>query len=129
LNKLDMVEDPERAKARLCELLDWKGPVFGISAMTGEGTQELIWALQDWLDAEKQRENIEQDKLEGIHVEDDPRFDPARLTPQESASDTPSKDCSRAGPTARPVSPTDLLSQMLDLKNTPPATVDARRLV
>ena len=34
----------------------------------------------------------EDDLFAGIHVEDDPRFDPARLTPQESASDTPSKD-------------------------------------
>jgi len=81
LNKLDMVEDQEAAKERLCSLLGWDGPVFGISAMTGEGTQQLIWALQDWLDAEKQRDNIEQDKLEGLHVEDDPRFDPARATP------------------------------------------------
>ena len=78
LNKLDMVEDPAAAQARLCSLLDWKGPVFGISAITGQGTQELIWALQDSLDAQKQRDNIEQDKLAGVHVEDDPRFDPNR---------------------------------------------------
>src|SRR5690554_3006017 len=81
LNKLDMVADPQAAQQRLCKLLDWNGPVFGISAITGEGTRELIWALQDWLDAEKQRENIEQDKLAGLHVEDDPRFDPSRSTP------------------------------------------------
>ncbi|HLV28419.1 MAG TPA: GTPase ObgE [Burkholderiaceae bacterium] len=81
LNKLDMVADPQAAQQRLCELLDWKGPVFGISAMTGEGTQALVWALQDAIDAEKQRENIAQDKLAGVHVEDDPRFDPAREAP------------------------------------------------
>ncbi|NLC35135.1 MAG: GTPase ObgE, partial [Alcaligenaceae bacterium] len=84
LNKLDVVDDPEAAQKRLCELLDWKGPVFGISAVTGDGTQQLVWALQDWLDAEKQRDNIAQDKLEGIHIEDDPRFDPARATPDTS---------------------------------------------
>lgn len=81
LNKLDMVADPQATQQRLCELLDWKGPVFGISAMTGEGTQALVWALQDAIDAEKQRENIAQDKLAGVHVEDDPRFDPAREGP------------------------------------------------
>src|SRR5690606_25649156 len=81
LNKLDMVDDPDAAKKRLCDLLGWQGPVFGISAMTGDGTQQLIWALQDWLDSEKQRDNIAQDKLEGVHVEDDPRFDPMRHTP------------------------------------------------
>lgn len=78
LNKLDMVPDPAAAQQRICDLLDWEGPVFGISAMTGEGTQALIWALQDWLDTEKQRENIAEDKLAGVHIEDDPRFDPAR---------------------------------------------------
>lgn len=82
LNKLDMVDDPEAARERLCKLLDWQGPVFGISAMTGEGTQELIWALQDWLDAERQRENVEQDILAGVHDFDDPRFDPQRADPQ-----------------------------------------------
>src|SRR5690606_782088 len=91
LNKLDMVEDPKAVQERLCKLLDWKGPVFGISAITGEGTQELVWALQDWLDAEKQRENVEQDKLQGIHVEDDPRFDPARATPDADSPQSPSK--------------------------------------
>lgn len=78
LNKLDMVADPGAAQKRLCELLGWEGPVYGISAMTGDGTQQLMWALQDWIDAEKDRDNIAQDKLEGVHVEDDPRFDPAR---------------------------------------------------
>jgi len=81
LNKLDMVDDPDAATQRLCKLLEWTGPVHAISAITGAGTQELIWALQDWLDAEKRRENIEEDKLAGLHTEDDPRFDPARTTP------------------------------------------------
>src|SRR5690606_20758606 len=57
LNKLDMVEDADAAQKRLCDLLGWEGPVFGISAMTGEGTQQLMWALQDWVDAEKERDN------------------------------------------------------------------------
>jgi len=86
LNKLDMVPDPQAATERLCKLLDWQGPVFGISAMTGDGTQELIWALQDWLDADKQQEQIAQDKLEGIYVEDDPRFDPARSNTDSTGS-------------------------------------------
>lgn len=86
LNKLDMVDDPQAAQQRLCKLLGWDGPVFGISAMTGSGTQELIWALQDWLDAEKQRENIAEDKLAGVHTEEDPRFDPARDTENGSSA-------------------------------------------
>jgi GTP-binding protein len=81
LNKLDMVGDVEDAKTRLCQALDWQGPVFAISALTGQGTQELCLRLQEWLDAERQRANIAQDKAEGAYVSDDPRFDSTRDDP------------------------------------------------
>ena len=42
LNKLDMVADPEDTKQRFLKLYDWTGPVFGISGLSGEGTQDLI---------------------------------------------------------------------------------------
>ncbi len=65
LNKLDMVEDPAAVQDRVCRELGWTGPVFGISALTGEGTQALTGALQSWLD-EQQR---------NAHAHDeDPRF-------------------------------------------------------
>ena len=48
LNKLDMVADPEDTKQRFLKLYDWTGPVFGISGLSGEGTQDLIYALQDY---------------------------------------------------------------------------------
>ena len=50
LNKIDMVEDPAAVQARIVDELGWTGPVFGISALTGEGTQTLMRALQGWLD-------------------------------------------------------------------------------
>lgn len=78
LNKLDMVADPDDVKKRICKALDWKGPVFIISGLTGEGTQDLVWALQDWLDAERQRENTASDKADGSYVAEDPRFDDTR---------------------------------------------------
>ncbi|GAB2889912.1 GTPase ObgE [Paralcaligenes sp. KSB-10] len=78
LNKLDMVADPDDAKRRFCEALDWTGPVFTISALTGDGTQELIWQLQDWLDAERARMHIAQDQADGTFVAEDPRFDASR---------------------------------------------------
>jgi putative protein kinase ArgK-like GTPase of G3E family len=31
--------------------LRWKEPVFGISAINGDGCRALIFAIQDWLDA------------------------------------------------------------------------------
>ncbi len=78
LNKLDMVNDPQDVQDRLCRELQWEGPVFAISALSGDGTQALIWALQDYLDAEKSREMVEQDKQAGTYVPDDPRFDETR---------------------------------------------------
>ncbi len=81
LNKLDMVDDPESVKQQLVAELDWKGPVYSISALTGEGTQELVLRLQEWLDAERQQANIAQDKADGNYVSEDPRFDDSRSTP------------------------------------------------
>ncbi len=78
LNKLDMVENPQDVQDRLCRELQWDGPVFAISALSGDGTQALIWALQDYLDDEKSREMVEQDKQAGTYVPDDPRFDETR---------------------------------------------------
>jgi GTP-binding protein len=78
LNKLDMVPDPEAARERFCAEFGWTGPVYGISARTGEGTQQLIWALQDYLDAEQRKEQVAQDKADGTHVFEDPRFDDTR---------------------------------------------------
>jgi GTP-binding protein len=78
LNKLDMVADPEDTKRRFLELYDWKGPVFGISGLSGEGTQDLIYALQDYLDAEREKEQLAQDQADGSYVAPDPRFDDKR---------------------------------------------------
>jgi GTP-binding protein len=78
LNKLDMVNDPQDIQQRLCKQLQWDGPVFAISALSGDGTQALIWALQDYLDAEKGREMAEQDKAAEAYVPEDPRFDESR---------------------------------------------------
>jgi len=52
LNKLDLVPDGERdARTRaFVKALRWKEPVFGISAINGDGCRALIFAIQDWLD-------------------------------------------------------------------------------
>jgi len=49
LNKLDMLDDPADFQTRFCQALDWQGPVFAISALTGTGTRELVWKVQEWL--------------------------------------------------------------------------------
>ncbi len=57
LNKLDMVEDPVAMQKKFCEDYGWTGPVFTISALAGLGTRELVFALQDWLDAQRKIEH------------------------------------------------------------------------
>jgi len=81
LNKLDMVSDPAATQKRFVEGFGWTGPVHTISGLTGDGTQDLIYALQDYIDSVKQAEQIEQDKAEGTFVADDPRFDASRSAP------------------------------------------------
>ena len=78
LNKLDMVSDPETVKTRFCKEFGWDGKVFAISALSGDGTQQLIWDLQDAIDAYRQVDNIAEDKAAGTFVAEDPRFDDAR---------------------------------------------------
>jgi GTP-binding protein len=80
LNKLDMVltEDAETLKKRFCQEFDWSGPVHTVSGLTGEGTQDLIWALQDYLDKENRKDHIAQDQTDGTYVAEDPRFDDTR---------------------------------------------------
>jgi GTPase len=53
LNKLDLVPADEREAriAAFVKALRWKGPVFGISAISGEGCRPLVRAVQAWLDA------------------------------------------------------------------------------
>jgi len=53
LNKIDMLPEEERAGAvqALLQGLDWKGPHFALSALTGEGTKPLTYAIMEHLDA------------------------------------------------------------------------------
>ncbi|HSS69387.1 MAG TPA: GTPase ObgE [Casimicrobiaceae bacterium] len=52
LNKLDLVPADERDAriARFVKALRWKGPVFGVAAIRGEGCRALVYAVQEWLE-------------------------------------------------------------------------------
>ena len=52
LNKLDLLPVDERKSraAAFVKALRWKGPVFSISAINGDGCRELTFAVQAWLD-------------------------------------------------------------------------------
>lgn len=70
LNKLDMVPAEERA-ARVADFvkrMKFKGQVFQISALTREGTQELMLQVYEHVHKVQRRE-------QGTDVEADPRFD------------------------------------------------------
>ena len=59
LNKLDLLPAEERDArvASIVAALDWNGPVYGISALTAEGTKRLVQDAMSYL--EKQRETAE----------------------------------------------------------------------
>ena len=52
LNKIDLIPEEERAErvAAFVKSLRWKGPVYAIAAIKGEGCSPLIHAIQTWLD-------------------------------------------------------------------------------
>jgi GTP-binding protein len=90
LNKLDMVPEEEREAviSRFLEAFGWpdKKPddqfgfdletprVFGISALTGEGTRDLTYAIQGYLDARRELERQNDEPL-GVETVAAP-FDP-----------------------------------------------------
>jgi GTP-binding protein len=53
LNKLDLVPEDEREKRvkAFVRAYRWKGPVFGIAAISGVGCKALVFEIQAWLDA------------------------------------------------------------------------------
>ena len=73
LNKLDMVPEDER-EARVKDFVKrfkWKGPVHRISALTHDGTQALVHAIQEYLDELRAEE-------EAAAAAPDQRLDPSR---------------------------------------------------
>lgn len=74
LNKKDLLldEEFEELKQALLDDLGWEGPVYSISAMTGEGTRDLTFALMDRLEVLKAEESVAE-----VEVEDEP-WDPLK---------------------------------------------------
>jgi len=54
INKIDLLSEKDLAAARdrLLQRLDWKRPVFEVSAATGEGTEALAQAVMRELEEE-----------------------------------------------------------------------------
>ncbi len=66
LNKLDLVlvEEREARVAAIVEGLGWTGPVFRISAISGEGTDALVQAAHRWLTGQRRLENEDEEAAE-----------------------------------------------------------------
>lgn len=80
LNKLDLIAEEERAE-RVAAFLEAYGPVerhFEIAAITGDGCRGLIYALQDFLDAERAR-------LEAERLANPPAEPPAEIDDEADA--------------------------------------------
>ena len=61
LNKTDLIDGDTFAerKAAVLEALDWQGPVYEISAIKGEGTDELCGDLMSYLEELREREKAD----------------------------------------------------------------------
>jgi GTPase len=57
LNKLDLLppEQRDRRVKATVKALKWKGPVYGISALTAEGTKRLVQDVMSYLEGERER--------------------------------------------------------------------------
>ena len=59
LNKIDMIPDEAEREARIQYIIDglqWKEPVFAISAISNQGTQQLCYSLMQLIDEMNQSE-------------------------------------------------------------------------
>ncbi len=64
LNKIDMIEPGERIKRvkAFVKAYGWKGPVFEISALTGQGCQTLCFAIQGYLDDQNTKRDEQEER-------------------------------------------------------------------
>jgi len=58
LNKLDLlpVEQRDARVAAIVGELDWQGPVYGVSALTADGTKRLVQDVMKYLEAQREAE-------------------------------------------------------------------------
>jgi len=73
LNKVDMIPAEERVK-RIKDFIKaygWKGPVFEVSALTGEGCQQLCYEIQKDLDAKRKERDDQEEHDADVRFHDD----------------------------------------------------------
>jgi len=50
LNKIDLVGDIDQIKDKIINELNWKSPIFSISAINGEGCKDLTRKIMDYIE-------------------------------------------------------------------------------
>ncbi len=66
LNKLDLLPEDQREKvcSELIKSLEWKGPVYKVSAINSKGLDALCRDIMTWIDAKNEAESLDQDLAE-----------------------------------------------------------------
>jgi len=64
INKVDRLDDADRKEriAQFIQSFGWTGPVFPISALTGEGCRPLTYAIMDYLESMKKEAPVQGDE-------------------------------------------------------------------
>ncbi|HYP67311.1 MAG TPA: GTPase ObgE [Thiobacillaceae bacterium] len=72
LNKVDMLDEAERDRhvAAFLKEYVWGGPVFAISALTGEGCEKLTYAIQDYLETVARPSVVSEDSVDQLTHDD-----------------------------------------------------------
>lgn len=86
LNKTDLIDESERAERIAAFVRDfgWTGPVYPISAITGEGCKALVFAIMDHVDATRAAEpHQEPAKLHKLAADEEVADEPASLDASE----------------------------------------------
>ena len=67
LNKTDLIEAADRAQriADFVRAYGWEGPVYAISAISGEGCRPLVFAIMDYLDDSRRSESPPAEDMTG----------------------------------------------------------------
>ncbi|CAM2149688.1 GTPase ObgE [Pararobbsia alpina] len=88
LNKLDMLDEDTRKKrvADFVKRFKWKGPIFEISALTGQGCEALTYAIFDYL----AKHGAAGQAAEAEELAADPRFRESASNTRAQASDVQS---------------------------------------
>ncbi|OYY94740.1 MAG: GTPase ObgE [Hydrogenophilales bacterium 28-61-23] len=90
LNKTDLIEESERAERIAAFVRDfgWTGPVFAISAITGEGCKPLVFAIMDHVDATKAAEpHQEPAKLDKLAAAETTAEEPGTFDAEEDVEE------------------------------------------